>query len=499
MRQTTETRNRSYTAIFAVVLIAGFGLRIYQHFFTGRPLWEDEAHLALNFIDGGYLEMFMPLKNFQSAPVIFLLGVETMSNLFGFGEVALRLFPFAISVLTYPLFYYFVRDMTASRPTALVAFILFSFNAYIIQYASELKPYTVEMSAAIGLGYLTFATHRYVTAHREKLLKIFGALALFAANTSFIVLFVIVCYRISYLQTARRTNTVADYEIARLFNKRLFKVWGIAFFACIILNIIINPYADNMRELWKAHFIPVNIFSIEFWTFMQNRLDNIFFSTVFMFADVPTSGWALTIILIMGVVYMILTRKFTWILFCVLPVFMHCFLSWAQLYPLYDRFLLYLAPAVYAWMALAVVFIARLLAGRIHGIIAVVWISAVCVFVLQPSAATYPLVDRNVKPCLDFINRYPANMKLFTTTPKTLYEYYLKTGYVRNKTREEVLSGLTIEQYQEQVGKRPLGYMLLHSATDIDRTAHIIAYLDSAGSIADRLEYGTYRVVLVRP
>ncbi|MBW7913363.1 MAG: hypothetical protein H3C54_06620 [Taibaiella sp.] len=496
---TTITRKRLYNFLYITVLLSGLALRIYQQFFAGRPLWEDEAHLALNFIDSGYLEMFMPLKHFQSAPILFLLGVETCSYLFGFGEIALRTFPFIISILSYPLLYFFVRDMTGSRLTALLVFIFFSFNAFVIVFASELKPYTVEASAVIVLGYLNFSKHTYISARREKLLKITGAIALFAANTSFIMLFVIACYRFLYLRQVKQYASGEEYQKTRLFNKRLFTTWGIAFAASIILNIIINPYADNMREVWKSQFIPMNIFSSEFLQFMQQHLHDIFFRYVLLLTDMQLAAYLLAALLLTGIVYMLRVKHYDWLLIVVLPVMIHLFLSWAQLYPLYERFILYLVPLMYIWMAISIVTVANVLTNKIHAFAAGVWIMAMLVFVLQTSMYKYPVIGRDVKPCLDVINRYPANMKLYVTAPKTLYEYYLKTGYVHNTTNEEVLSGLSIEQYNEQVGYRPDGYIMLYVATKDDAAAHLIRHLESQSLIRYKYEYGSYGVVIVQP
>lgn len=490
--------NKLYAILYITVLACGLALRIYQHFFAGRPLWEDEAHLALNFIDSGYLEMFMPLKHFQSAPILFLLGVETCSHLFGFGEVALRTFPFVISIFSYPLLYFFVRDMTGSRLTAVLAFIFFSFNAFVIQFASELKPYTVEASAVIVLGYLTFSHHAYVAERREKLLKITGAVALFAANTSFIVLFAIVCYRILYIRQVRQSLSAAEYGKAKLFNKRLFTTWSIAFAACIILNIIINPYADNMREVWKPQCIPMNIFSADFHQFMQAHLHDIFFRYVLLLTDIRGAAYLVAALLLTGVVYMLRLKRYDWLLFTIAPVAIHLLLSWAQLYPLYERFVLYLVPSLYIWMSISVIAVADVLTKKIRAVLAGLWVVAIMIFVLQPSMHKYPLKGRDVRPCLDVINEYPPDMKLYVTAPKTLYEYYLKTGYVRNATNEEVLSGLSIEQFNEQVGERPGGYIMLYTAAEGDAAAHLIRYFDSHGLTRHKYEYGSYGVVEVK-
>lgn len=489
---------RIYHILFLIVLAVGIGLRIYQHFFSGRPLWEDEAHLALNFINSGYIEMFMPLQNFQSAPIVFLLGVETFSKIFGFGEVALRSFPFLIAISCYPLFYYFVRDMTGSRLTALVAFVLLTFNLYNIQYSSELKPYIVELSMYILLGFLVFSKSTYVAKQRDKLLKIAGCTVLFLANTSFIIVTAVAIYRWWTTHIMKKAEDAA-YSTQKKSDGKLFKAWGIAFAAMIILNIIINPYADNMLVEWKHMFIPVNVFSSAFVSFMQIQLHDTFYLSVFRFPTEGVLGYLPPILMIAGLMYMLWAKKYSWIIFSVLPVLAHCFLSWMQLYPLFQRFVLYLQPGIIIWMAIAVSFIAEQVARVTHA--AFGWVIALLFLgvSLAPSVEHFPLVSRDIKPCLDYINNQPLDKKLFTTTPKTLYEYYYKTGYAKNPTREEVRWNITPAQYLDSVSWQRTPYMLLHSRYNYDGYAPIIKTLDSMGLITYTMEYSDYRLIVVEP
>lgn len=499
MKPVNDKNKHIYTALFLIVLTAGIFLRVYQHFFTGRPLWEDEAHLALNFIDSGYLEMFMPLKHFQSAPILFLLSVETSSLFFGFSEIALRSFPFVVSLLTYPLFYYMVRDMTASRRTALIAFILLTSNLYVIQYSSELKPYIVELSAYILLGFLFFSKSNYVASHRDKLLMIAGCILLFTANTSFVILATIVLSRIYSSLQVKKIQPTTIHSEQKVADKKLYKVWAIAFVGMVVLNIIINPYADNMRKEWQSTFIPVNILSADFLHFMQASISQLFYSSVFVFPQGGVMTYLPALLLLAGLVYMLHSKQYIWAIFCIAPIAAHCFLSWAQLYPLYPRFVLYLVPALIAWLAIGIDAVTTITAKKTHAVVAAALAVLLVTVLIQPSTENYPIKTANIKPCLDYINKQPQDMKLFTTTPKTLYEYYHHTGYAKNATREEVKWFITPAQYFDSVRTQRSNYMLLHSRYNYDGYEPIVNALDSMGLILHRVEYSDYRVIMVKP
>src|SRR5687767_15072000 len=96
---------RVWEFLFYFVLALGIFLRCYQ-FLMGRSLWEDEAHLALNFITRGYLGLLQPLDYLQAAPPLFLWSVKSFALVFGYGERALRAFPLVMSLVALPCFYY---------------------------------------------------------------------------------------------------------------------------------------------------------------------------------------------------------------------------------------------------------------------------------------------------------------------------------------------------------------------------------------------------------
>lgn len=487
-----------YTVLFTLLTATGFALRIYQHFFLGRPLIDDEAHIALNFIDSNFFEMFVPLQHFQSAPILFLLSEELFTSVFGFGEIALRTFPFLVAFITYPLFYFFVRDMTGNRLTAIVAYTLLTFNPFIIYYSSMVKPYAIEVAAYIVLGYIVFSTHDYVARKREKLLIIWGIICMFLANTAMVILGCIVVYRFIKVWVAKK-NADADYAALKVKNKRLYIRWGIAFAASVILNIIINPYADNMRSVWTSTFIPVNVFSTEFTDFMRVRLDEFFFSGMFFFYNANYSKYLLAAILLLGVIYIAVKKNYIWFCWVLLPLIAHAGMSWVQLYPFYYRFIMYLMPAIMILIAISISQIAAFIGRQTHVLVSGVFIALMGLFLLMPAVNKIPYGDNNILPCLDFINQHPAEAKVFTTTPTTLYEYYLHRGYVHNQNRAESKWNISTEEYYQHISEEANPYLLLLSNYNYDGYAEIIRSLEERNMVIDSMSGNEYKVMYLQP
>src|SRR5215203_3213710 len=115
--------NRLIQIAFVVILALGLVLRCY-YYLMGRSLWDDETHLALNFMDHGFARLFRPLDYIQIAPILFILVEKAITSVFGYGELALRFFPFFCSIASLPLIYFITRDLTGNRLTALIAFFL---------------------------------------------------------------------------------------------------------------------------------------------------------------------------------------------------------------------------------------------------------------------------------------------------------------------------------------------------------------------------------------
>ena len=119
-------------------------------FLLDFPLWPDEAYLAHNYLDRGYLELLQALDYRQVAPLLYLWVQKTFVMICGFSEYSLRLYVFLGSLASLLLF----RDL-ASRllqgMTRLMAIALFAVAYPLIRYSAEAKPYGSDMLVSLVL------------------------------------------------------------------------------------------------------------------------------------------------------------------------------------------------------------------------------------------------------------------------------------------------------------------------------------------------------------
>ncbi len=139
-----------YRAVFALIVACGTALRLWQYF--GRAsLWLDELGLAASILNRPLRTLLAePLLFDQVAPPGFLAAVKGATALFGDGELALRFFPLACSLISLLLFVGVARRVLDTGG-ALFATALYALGIPFIRYASELKPYSTDVAVALLL------------------------------------------------------------------------------------------------------------------------------------------------------------------------------------------------------------------------------------------------------------------------------------------------------------------------------------------------------------
>ena len=133
----------------------GILLRILP-FAANPPLWGDEACLAFNFIDRGYLDLLRPLDYGQVAPPLFLWVERAVVGVFGFSEPSLRLFPLLCGVASVLLFRRLAGLALRGVPE-LLAMAIFAVSVHPIRHASDVKPYASDLLMALALLTPAFA------------------------------------------------------------------------------------------------------------------------------------------------------------------------------------------------------------------------------------------------------------------------------------------------------------------------------------------------------
>jgi hypothetical protein len=114
------------------------------------PIWHDEAFLAVNFLNRGYLDLLRPLDYRQVSPILFLWIELTAVRLLGFSELSLRLFPTICALASVLLFRHLAARLLRGL-ALLLAVGIFATAFYPIRHGAEVKPYASDLLAALIL------------------------------------------------------------------------------------------------------------------------------------------------------------------------------------------------------------------------------------------------------------------------------------------------------------------------------------------------------------
>ena len=129
----------------------GLGLLVrLVRYLVVYPIWHDEAFVAVNFLNRGYLDLLRPLDYYQVCPVLFLWIELTAVRVFGFSESALRLFPAICGLASVLLFRNLAARLLRGTPL-LLAVAVFATAFYPIRHSAEVKPYASDLVAALIL------------------------------------------------------------------------------------------------------------------------------------------------------------------------------------------------------------------------------------------------------------------------------------------------------------------------------------------------------------
>ncbi len=129
----------------------GLGIVIRSiRFLLDFPLWPDEAFLAHNYLDRGYLDLLRALEYGQVAPLLYLWVQKTIVVICGFSEYSLRLFVFLGSIASLLLFRHLAGRLLQGV-ARLMAIGTFAVAYPLVRYSAEAKPYGNDMLVTLLL------------------------------------------------------------------------------------------------------------------------------------------------------------------------------------------------------------------------------------------------------------------------------------------------------------------------------------------------------------
>ncbi len=322
----------------ACFLVLGTAARVVRYA-LGFPLGSDEAYLAANLIDKGYLDLLGPLNYEQVCPLFFLWGQLTCVKVFGFNEYALRLLPLVFGVASLFVFGHMAGRLFRG-PTLVLALAVFAASYFGIRYSAEAKPYEADLLVALLL--LAGTVEWLRCPQRNRWLWILAAFAPVAVGLSYAAVFVAggISLAIAYV----------------LFRQRLGRGWpawivyNLAFVDSFLGLFALSTGKQSSGSLWQMRLFWHDAFPplarpLELPVWLVRVHAGVLLAHPF---GGPHGGSTLTLLACaVGVVVLLRRRRHAMALACLTPLALNFVAAAAHRYPYggHPRLAMYFAPA----------------------------------------------------------------------------------------------------------------------------------------------------------
>jgi hypothetical protein len=303
------------------------------------PLWLDEEMIALNFRDRSFSELGGRLWLEQSAPYGWLAAQRAALLTLGSSEVALRFVPTLFGIATYVAALWIAKRWL-TWPAGVVFVLICIFGRALSHYRVEVKHYSGDAFWALLLPALAvWATEGAAADVRRRRMVTWwmvAAAGLWLANGAVLVL--PVCALLVLAATLRRDGARAALTQA---------AWGLVWFVSFALHYAVSlRHTAHLREYWAGEFPPRAAGWVETLRWFGGRLDRI--GSDIGGSDAGVLFWGLAACGLVWSARTGLGRAFSGV---VVSGFLFAGL---RLVPMYDRFSLWMVPALYGGIALLV-------------------------------------------------------------------------------------------------------------------------------------------------
>jgi hypothetical protein len=257
--------------LMTFLVLLGVALLLWEYAWN-KSLYLDEILLSRSILDLPLGDLLTkPLLLDQVAPRGFLFVERLVVMIIGQSELALRLFPFVCAVTSVILFRRLaVRVLTGVAPA--FALLLFAIGVPFIRFGVEVKQYSLDITAAIGLTLL--ALDLLERESSTKRLLVFG-----------VVGFVVVWFsQASVLVMAGLGLGVAvDWVISR--DRRparglliTISLWAVASFVAVVVGLrsMTPATREFMDDFWAGGFFPLPLRSPADLHWFWDRLVSLF-------------------------------------------------------------------------------------------------------------------------------------------------------------------------------------------------------------------------------
>lgn len=342
----------------AILLGLGVALRLVTYLWN-RPMWLDELSLKGNVVDVPVLDFFAPLWNDQLAPLGFLIVERAVATYLSSRNLVLRALPMAAGLASLFLFDRLARRLLPRR-AAIVALALFVFSDDLIYYASEFKPYALDL--AFGLAFTLGASLALGKSPSTRVVAWMTLLLVIAPWFSFASAFVAAgCGGVLLLDAvlAGRMRTAALWLTLGL-------VWLANFAIAYHASHALLSLYTTMYRFWDFAFLPIGFPPTR--EGLSKSLDlilEVFVNPLNLLCPGGTRiGVVLPLLLLVAGGLGMARRSWKSFLLLVTPIGLALGASVARRYPFHGRLLLELMPALFLLIARGAESVARRFPGR---------------------------------------------------------------------------------------------------------------------------------------
>jgi hypothetical protein len=347
--------SRNEKMCFGILIALGIFFRVF-HFLYNRSLWMDEVYLSTSLIKLNYSELAtQPLAYEQKAPLGFLWTVKLLVQLFGSQEQGLRLLSLLSGLLS--LFVFVPISRYFLRPTgAIIALGILALAPPLIFHAVEIKQYQTELLASLIALYLYIRYQNQESWTDLVTWGIAGALMLWFSYSSIFILGGIACAHSLVLIYKR--NWV-------MFFKQIvpFLLWLISF----AINFLLFTH-KHAESAWIVYwfdfyhtFMPIPPSSVQDFKWYAENLYHvidyplglnwtIYAGAQSLLKILLKGNWLVLLLLAYGI-SMFATRSKN-VLLMLFPFLLTFTASGLKLYPLVERFWVFLSPLLILFIAM---------------------------------------------------------------------------------------------------------------------------------------------------
>ncbi|MGD1715885.1 glycosyltransferase family 39 protein [Dapis sp. BLCC M172] len=411
------------TPILPYLIIAfGVAMRLIQYL-ANRSLWADEAVLALNIVNGSYLELLQPLDYDQGAPIGFLIVEKLAVQILGNNEYVLRFFPFICGVGSLFLFYELSKRLIP-KSAIIIGLTLFASLPFLVYYSAEVKQYSSDVAIALLL-YLLLLPLVQQKLNRGRIIKysLVGATAIWFSHPSIFILASLGGSALLIDLWQKNSQKELD-KIKQLL--LIYSAWFLSFVIFYFVSLRNLTGNETLTTSWGSGF-PSSPFDI---IWMLDAFGKFFYKPLGFSKGID--GLAIVFFLL-GCISFWLRRKEI-LLLLLSPLFMTFLASFLHQYPFRSRLVLFLTPYVIFLIAEGGSYILKKLKSRPIKIIS---IFLIILLLRQPLAKAIDLIEEplnysDIKPVLSYIKKHQQPGDILYVYQRGIYQfqYYAeKYGY----------------------------------------------------------------------